>query len=239
MAITEQSAVLSLPVLRVDSKTIQYTLKIFLKGSRLVVKEVTPTNLPKFCPERHINTDGTFCLNFEPAGSLTVLDADSALAWLKILYAFLLLQERSKKLRRWPNKNVWAHGDAAHYQRLAEQAAASLGPYMESVIAAGEVSLKERNSKGRLILELWDNKRHVFSVWWDTRKVIQGRRRCFCQTSGARHPRKLRSCKDHAVQAVNLAAALRGMESEDRLYWKSVRDMPCCGTCDNCPLSKG
>lgn len=45
---------------RVDGKTVPYQLEIHaVKNNKVVVSELTQL-LPKCCPERHINSDGTF-----------------------------------------------------------------------------------------------------------------------------------------------------------------------------------
>lgn len=83
---------------RVDGKIIPYQLKInATKGNKVVVSEVITQLLSMCCPERHINSDGTFCLYWEDDIDLGITDIDKATLWWQTLISFLLKQERAKK----------------------------------------------------------------------------------------------------------------------------------------------
>lgn len=113
---------------RVDGKIVPYQLKInATQGAKVVVSEVTTQLLPVCCPERHINSDGTFCLYWEDDIDLGITTIDKATLWWQTLISFLLKQERAKKKREWPDKDAWAHGSAAEFQRSALSALDQIG----------------------------------------------------------------------------------------------------------------
>jgi hypothetical protein len=55
-----------------------------------VFERITKKTLPEFCPERHINDDGSFCLGLRAGEGIT---EETARAWWAKLHAFLLCQE--------------------------------------------------------------------------------------------------------------------------------------------------
>ncbi|WP_424300196.1 E2 domain-associated cysteine-rich protein [Castellaniella sp.] len=234
--INESSGILELPVLLVDGRTIEYRLLLKETEKQVSVREEPPKHLPAFCPERHINYDGTFCLYYPAASRLEVHDDASAIAWVETLYKYLKLQDRAKRLRKWPNASSWAHGDAAHQQLRALEAASALRHDISNAVEQGQIILKRRKSKGRSILEIWIGNNRIFSVWEHHKRVVNQSRRCFCLSSGSRRPKRLRRCNDHAQQAAELALAIRDWEDAEQRFWDSVTGRSCCGSCDNCPL---
>lgn len=234
----DTSAILDLPVKLVDGRIIPYKLLLRQQGGQVTAQEETPQHLPAFCPERHINLGGTFCLYYAGAACLNVVDEASARAWLETVYKYLKLQERARIQRRWPSNDVWAHGDAAYYQHRAQVSAAALNDQMARALADGRLRLKHKRSKGRPILELWIEDTHIYSVWEFDKRVINQKQRCFCEKSGLRMPKRLRGCADHAKQASELVLALRDWEKAEDLYWKAMQEESCCGTCDSCPLQR-
>lgn len=233
---SETSALLDLPVKLVDGQVRAYSLRLAQHDRRLTVREEVPHHLPPFCPERHINPGGTFCLYFDKAADLRVLDEPSAYAWMETVYRYLKLQERVRLRREWPNKDTWAHGEAAYHQLQAQAAAAELGNALATALADDAVQLRERTSNRRQILEVWMGKTHMYSVWFREQRVLRLKQRCFCGKSGARLPRRLRGCGDHAEQATKFAFALYNWKKTEEAYWQAMREQQCCGTCDNCPL---
>lgn len=233
------SGILDLPVKLVDGRTVSYRLQLNQVGDQITAREESPRHLPSFCPERHINPDGTFCLYFSGTTRLDVVDEASAIAWLETVYKYLKLQERARVQRKWPNNEEWAHGDAAHHQYRAQVAAAALNNHFASALAEGLLQLKERRSKDRQrILELWIENTYMFSVWEAKAKVINQKQRCFCGTSGLRMPKRLRGCADHARRASELVLSLRDWEKAEERYWGALTRRTCCGTCDSCPLQR-
>lgn len=235
---SDSSAILELPVKLVDGRILPYRLLLRQKGEWVSAREESPNHLPAFCPERHINSDGTFCLYYSAANPLTVTDEAAAQAWLETIYKYLKLQERARVQRKWPNNDAWAHGDAARHQLRAQTAAAALNDRIAAALANNRLILKRRRSRDRPILEIWIDEARVYSVWESLKRVINQKKRCFCGTSGLRFPKRLRRCGHHAKQASELALALRDREDEESRYWKAMQDQTCCGTCDDCPLQR-
>lgn len=232
-----QTATLDLPIRLVDGRTLSYKLHLRQAGDWIEARENTPHHLPEFCPERHINSDGTFCLFYADANPLPVSDEHSARDWFETIYKFLKLQERSRILRRWPNDSAWAHGDAARHQLRAQRAANELNGEIGNALAVNQLKLKRRTSKGRPILDVINGIKILYSVWEKPQRVINLKKRCFCGSYGLRLPKRIRRCHDHAKQAIELAFALRDWEEAERRYWDAMRGKSCCGSCDTCPLS--
>lgn len=235
---SDNEASLQLPIKLVDGRTLLYDLHLQQASARVSVQERIPHHLPGFCPERHINSDGTFCLYYEASNPVLVTDEVSAREWVGTVYKFLKLQERARVRRKWPSRSAWAHGQAAHYQIHAQVAAQALGPKFLDALSRGALTLRARISKGRNILELLLDGTLIYSVWEEPERVINQRRRCFCNQAGRRGPRRIGRCHDHAKQAVNLALALRNWEVAENEYWESMQRRPCCDTCDKCPLKE-
>jgi hypothetical protein len=93
-------------------------------SDRLSVAEAVPgTQLPRRCPERHVNFDGSFCLGLEPFGC-TADEVDDF--WAK-LRSYLLCQQYADARGQWPTGRWLSHGDAARHQLAAEAAAERAG----------------------------------------------------------------------------------------------------------------
>ena len=231
------SGILDLPIKLVSGRIIPYTLSLDQSGARVSVREETPKNLPSFCPERHINPDGTFCLYFPGATQLDVVDEATATVWLEAVYKYLKLQDRARTKRAWPNSEHWAHGSAAQHQAKAQAAASALGPRFSEALANELLSIKERRSRNkRRILDLWFGGSLLYSVWEATQKVLRQKQRCFCDPPGLKTPKRLRRCGKHAKHASVLVISLRDWKKEEAAFKTQVAGMKCCGTCDDCPL---
>lgn len=234
---SDQAATLKLPVQLVDGRTIQYALELQDLDGEISVREQVSEHLPKFCPERHINLGGTFCLNYSPVQSLRIEGEASARVWMETLYKFLKLQERAKVLRKWPNNRVWAHGYAAHHQMRVQAAVNVLGDKLVQAQSSRTLTVRRRSSKGRGLLELFNDGECLYRVWEATKTVVNQRRRCLCDISGRRRPKAFRKCSDHGAQAAELVLALYQWDQEEKRYWDTMQDEQCCGTCDDCPLA--
>jgi hypothetical protein len=88
------------------------------------VAEAAPgTLLPRLCPERHVNSNGSFCLGLDPFGC-TADQVDDF--WAK-LRSYLLCQQFADARGQWPTGRWLSHGDAAYDQLAAEAAAERAG----------------------------------------------------------------------------------------------------------------
>lgn len=238
---SDSRCVFSLLLSLSDGNSVPYRLEVADTGKGVTVKEVTPSNLPGFCPQRHINSDGTFCLTWRAVDGLQVGSVEDARRWWKTLWKFLTLQVLAGKMHRWPNNNAWAHGSAAFHQLKAQEAAARLGGCFPSALSSGEITVKWQRRHGLSLghtLQVFVRNKRVYSVWLDSGKVVNKKQRCFCGLSGLKRPVRLRRCGDHAVAAAELALQMVLREKAEQSYWQGFQDKPCCGTCDACPLQK-
>ncbi len=229
----------SLPVPLADGRAPIYSLNIAVFGASAVAREISPLLLPAFCPERHINRDGSFCLYWRDVDDIVIDRPDAAWAWWETLVRFLQLQTRAARLRCWPDGQGRAHGPAAALHQLrAESAAERLGEPFPSYLADRRLTVTVRGggSEGPAVQVLRDGQR-LFSVWVRSARVVNLRRPCVCPAGGRRRPAVLRSCGDHAEQAAILAIELHRMREEEEAFWEVLRGAPCCGSIEGCPLA--
>lgn len=239
-AILSQSAhdlVFRLPLPRADGFVRTYQISARSKLSMVSAKETAPTFLPSFCPERHINLDATFCMNWQEGDDLSVVDDQTAKRWWSTLVKFLLLQERAHRLRRWPSAKQRAHGNAAKYQQEAMVAAEQLGSDFSQDFEQGRISVVYRKIGGYPVLRLFRDDVWMYSVRLDLRRVIHLRQRCLCPKGRKRRPNVLRSCGNHAKAAADLAVAIYEQEKAEKAFWEAMRGKPCCRTMKYCPLA--
>jgi len=101
-------------------------LRIKMDAGGVDVAEAIPgTVFPADCPERHINSDGSFCVGFGAGDA--ILTRDDAIVWWGLVEEYLRLQRVAARTRRWPARKAIAHGKAGPHQILAIEAARELG----------------------------------------------------------------------------------------------------------------
>lgn len=234
-----QEFTVALPVTLSDGRRPVYQICVSVMGTSASAKEVTPTLLPTFCPERHINGDGSFCLYWRAVDDIVIAGPDAALAWWETLVRFLQLQTRAARRRRWPEGQGRAHGAAAVHQYRAEKAAEWLGEPLATDMQEGRLSVVVRGSgtEGPGIRVMRGGNR-VYAVWLRSRRVVNLRRPCLCSEGTRPQPHALRTCSDHAEAAATLALELRSMAEQERRFWDVFAGHTCCGTMDDCPLAK-
>lgn len=212
---------------------LDYKLRISAADAAVRVREETPQRLPAFCPERHINQHGWFCLEFEEVDAIRVTDAETATAWWARLWKFLYLQRSAGRMRRWPNDRTWAHGDAASYQLRAEACAETLGAKFSNALALSRLRTDRRRAQPSFVA-LYDGEEKLYSVWIGAGRVATVRQLCFC---GSKRPLFL--CNDHAARAAELVGALESWRQAEREFWRTLANRACCGSMDRCPLKTG
>jgi hypothetical protein len=215
---------------RPDGRIIRYALAVDARTREPKVREKAPENLPAFCPDRHINRDGSFCMNWQSADPIYVTDETSAREWWSRLLKYLRLQEAAKQLRRWPSKLAWAHGAAADAQRRAEVCSIALGPAFQDALAAKRLRVTRRSGQPKFV-RLEDDGRRLYSVWIHAKRVATRRQRCLCGSG-----RPLCSCADHADRAAELVTVLEAWAAGERAFWRQFDGRACCGTLSSCPL---
>lgn len=224
------------PVFRPSGKRHDFTLEIFTSGDVAYAREAQPGTLPPFCPDRHINPGGSFCLGWGTTSPSTVLDGDTARAWWSAVVHFLKLQLTASDTRRWANRSgQWAHGDAADHQANAEEAAGRLGMRFQEDLRDGAFSIdREAHARGaRLVLR----RRGAFTariVLGPPPRLKDTTVPCPCDARGA----TVGACGNHADDLATFVVEFwRWRWKEGRFLQDLARSgASCCGTLDQCGL---
>jgi len=217
-----------------------YRLRVDVVGEYAMVRELQPTSLPAYCPERHINIDGGFCLYWGEVEPLSISGTQEAETWWMKVLTFLKRQQVACALRRWPAKaEARAHGaDAALQQLIAEDAAAKLGPQFSTLLKDFRLTSvrSKTGSEPRLRLTL-DGQRLV-SVRERSRQLMTKRSRCKCDCADElRLP--IRACGDHETALTDMTFALERLEKAEKEFFRVYANSGrvCCGTMEDCPLA--
>jgi hypothetical protein len=212
---------LSIDVVSADGGKTPFELVVSVKKGALSFKERKPSELPAYCPNRHINGDGTFCLA-APWSRNELLSNP-----LAVLQKFLRLQLIAEREGKWPSKFEWAHGDAALHQMTAEEAAARLSQEWYNLLIGGKLKLRKH---GNFLSVLGGQNR--LAMWRKENRVSTLRQRCFCGQSKY----TVVDCGSHANDAVELVRSLAQVEKAEARFWNSMKGHACCGTMKSCPL---
>jgi hypothetical protein len=185
----------------------------------VAVRETHTDYLPQFCPERHINFDGTFCTGLR-AGNFE-LKSEAIDAWWRKLEGFIGLQQTAHNTRKWSWKAAMRHGDAGDLQILGEEVSDQLG-----LKQAFDQALHHRRG------ELHDAK---LLVRCRSNLLVNGRMECPCgRKNKTGRPYLRRECRKQDFDCP--AKILAKIDVAEREFWESHRDRKCCGTMDLCPL---
>jgi hypothetical protein len=191
-----------------DAEISSYRVRISNQGGRLRVSE-SPLHrsLPVYCPQRHINSDSTFCLGFGRSAPTVPTTEAEARRWWDLVMGFLHLQNLASISRGWPPSNAWPHGRAAYLQEELEGARRRLNPRISRAISANQFEI---SAVGHL---------------------HRRRRKCPC---GSR--KQLRLCHERDIVTV-LTAADRIHAAEAEFWSQArASGRQCCGTMDGCLL---
>ncbi len=179
---------------------------------------------PVFCPERHVNFGGTFCLGLDEANS--VADYAAAERWWQRLNEYLRCQLVADGTGRWPPGKGASHGDAGYLQDDAEVLAGILGASqaLEDGIEFGfgpfGEAIPRRRTRGKL--------------WMGTKGRYPSN---FTKALGryGLYPIKSRSKRKLIRKLVAIEWSRRSVVDD---FWKEVfrKNMKCCGRASSCPL---
>ena len=81
------------------------------------------STMPACCPQRHINTNGSFCIELRAGERIA---NGTAPAWWDKMHAFAMCQETAAETGFWPNEAQISHGGAGEVELAAEDAAYQL-----------------------------------------------------------------------------------------------------------------
>lgn len=201
-------------------------LRIFGDPTPRVREEVPGTDLPARCPDRHIQSDETFCLGLR---YIDVISARAAAQWWEQLRQFLACQGVAERTRRWPPGHALDHGDAGRHHERA-------------LALATEAGVEDEYAAARLNEPSWltDPGLHLFDRQG---KPINGRAVC---PRGCRHRARGRSvqilrtdCTKRSL-LVELALTERLRRKALAEYWEHVfnEGTHCCRTMRFCPLGE-
>ena len=232
-------ATFEVKVRRADSRQVRYRIQAYARDTEVWVKEDGTNHLPAFCPDRHINDDGSFCMYWGDEYAIRVVDSAAAICWWETLQEFLRLQERTAYARRWIGDG-WAHGEAARHQYRTQQAALTLGKRFVTAIRYPRLAVESVRTKNpansMTLLLLLDG----IPICWvrKGKKHITGRqlnRRFRLRHTGTSMKRlSARSVQAHAY--AQLANELWNWKNKEEAYWKGFSTHKCCGTLDSCRL---
>lgn len=218
----------------------RYLIQIATEDTWVTARELLPARLPAFCPERHINSNSSFCLFWAEEEPLEIVSAEAASTWWSKLLVFLRRQETAAKLGRWPGQeDVRAHGPvAARHQAAAERLAAELGPNFAGTHRAGRLTVSRHRHLGRSRLRLRLDGRRFISIADQPWRLMTLRAGCKCDEA-QRRPRTLRSCGNHAAVLAEFVLALHGQAEAEKRFYDEIRaaNLTCCCTIEDCPLA--
>lgn len=206
----------------------------FEKGVVRVRQAPGEARLPPFCPGRHINPDGSFCLGWRDENPSQVRTPEEAGEWWASVLVFLGYQQYAEYMRAWPPGCERAHGMAAEYEARAESLAASFGLAFLHDLRTRRLRL--RRMSGGLRLECEGVR--VFALPKGRTSVVNLRAACPCASS--RRKVVLKRCGNHAQAAAELIEAMANLEEAEAQFFRTFADVAeCCGTMAICPLRVG
>lgn len=85
------------------------------KGTIFVAERAGKRRYPSYCPERHINEGGPFCLGLDEP---EIQKGADAVGWWSRLHHFLVLQAMAEQTGAWPSVHAYSHGAEAARNEL-------------------------------------------------------------------------------------------------------------------------
>lgn len=221
---------LDLKITSSSGKRKLFILNIQENSGSLIVYERS-SFLPKFCPNRHINTDSSFCLGISSHISVE--------SWFKDLKEFLRAQLFCDQYKKWPIQyGEWSHGDAAHYQRNVEFLLKKIN-LKNLKINLNDLTLNK--IKHPILQEDFFHVYHknVLIIVGSENKVYGKRDSCICTKNGRyRHVTKGKC--PHKCAAIILEIVINeDMRVKKEIeFWEYLKDkkLTCCQTMKKCEL---
>lgn len=209
---------------------VQATIK---DGHVEVREQVTRRRYPKACYDRHIMSDGTFCLAYHADTDIRVISAASAAGWWAALVKFVLLQETAEATGEWPAAQEIDHGvSGANLQMRSEAAASAIGPSIAEIVRSKNYRITATEHGKRRHLTLFIDG-EIAARCEDGGRLLGIDRPCLCGSS-----QHLVSCGSHAKIAKQLLSLLAARERFRRRFFEQAIEsgQKCCGSLRNCGL---
>jgi len=233
--VSPTQAAISVP--RAAGDRYEFALELLATGDAVSVREQLPLRLPVFCPDRHINEGGWFCLGWDSTAVPEVVDEKSARAWWTAVVRFLQLQLAANELGVWVNQsNDWAHGNAAIHQELAEAAAKILGArFRDDLRAARFLVTRKLHTRGARLELRRDGRLTARVAVGPPDRLMDRRVVCPCDESAGV---PVDACRDHSDQLIRFTVALWRWKEAEAQFLRELarRGAVCCGTLKKCKL---
>jgi len=214
-----------------------FQLAVAINGEQTSVRELPGQGtLPSFCPDRHINPGGTFCLGWDTDNPSTITDLEAARRWWSTVYQFLARQVGANNRKVFPGvEHGRAHGDAALHQANAEVAAARLGLAFAQKAFSRQFTIRKDDRPGKRRLELWLGAKRIARVSTWSKDLIGAHTLCPC---GASPPHEISGCGEHAKALATFILELHNCALADRAFLAEVvaQGHTCCETLHTCCL---
>ena len=200
----------------------QISLEISLSDDgKPLAREHPAQRWPEFCPQRHINEGGFFCLGLSDVP--IVSSVHDAARWWRILAAHLQMQFVAELTKTWLKDMEWDHGEAGETQAIMERIAHQYG-------LIDDVRNAHRYGQGWMSAELP-------RLTKTGERLVNGRAPCPRGCLRRKHPILRRACsKRQAIYELVKLERLKRIQSAE--FWKACEGKPCCGQMRNCPLKK-
>lgn len=214
-----------------------FALELTDDGERISVREAPVGHrLPGFCPDRHINSDCSFCLGWGVEDPGIVANMDDARSWWSAVVRFLTHQLSATKRGVWPGReNDRAHGNAARHQAIAEPLAAQFGPTFVRDLYSGDLTVRSDGRRRNPRLELHRSGRRIARVFLHSQRLTPERILCPCGESAAT---PITKCGEHSQTLAHFTVALYWWRHEERNFLRTLvsSGQHCCGTLRECGL---
>lgn len=196
---------------------------------RLRVKQRAPALWPEGCPERHMESGGTFCLGKgAPLRPMTNGEADTWWEWLR---EFVKAQFFADRNAYWPTRYLH-HGDAADAQIEMEKISAGT-VFEEDVRQALD---EHRGWLAGDLPRLVKNKSRLVNLRAPCPRGCCKRKAPLPKgASRTCYPKLRKACKQRELALSLIRLEYKRREKEDE-FWKTHPRKVCCGTMQRCPL---
>lgn len=187
---------------------------------------------PSFCPTRHINYGGFFCLG---------LDSDiaklSIKQWIVIVQEFLVAQHECEISKKWPTKQ-WAHGDGAIFQSKVEEHYLAFEKNLLG-ITLDNLQVKEIGIKREILYHIYFEGNLI--LVGNKEKVLNKRYSCICDAYGLKKHRSIGKCSSKCAQIIYTVAINDFLRAKaEREFWDSFISsgkVECCNSMKDCELN--
>lgn len=212
-----------------------FSLEVSETNNFLYVRE-TCNKLPTLCPNRHLNTGGSFCLGLRE--DLIHLSAEE---WFLLIKDFLKIQISVSKNKFWPKiYPQWSHGeDAAKYQKIVENNLRVID-LKKLGFDLNKLYLIKKDNKAFPNSEyyfLYHKSELVLMSFKD--KVHNKRASCICNNAGKKSHSTIGKCKNKCAKLLfDTVYYEEKRKFAEKEFWDFFKNQnaKCCNTMKECGL---